>query len=124
MTVDPPGNTEFDELTAELRSLGRAILPAGFDDTVATFADMMAAIDAMPQELKDDLANEAEAHDRDALRRFLLGDFPVIRPRVTLARHVCTHCRMSSHRPDDIVNRYCGACHHFCDDVPSEGPNP
>jgi len=45
-------------------SFGRATLPAGFDDTVATFDEMMAAVDAMPQEVRDDLADEAARVDR------------------------------------------------------------
>jgi hypothetical protein len=29
----------------------------------------------------------------------------------------CAHCGATSAHPDDAVNRYCGRCHHFCDDV-------
>lgn len=29
----------------------------------------------------------------------------------------CSHCNMTSHNPNDLINRYCGWCHHFCDDV-------
>ena len=30
--------------------------------------------------------------------------------------HRCDHCGMVSAHPDDIANRYCAACNHFCDD--------
>lgn len=32
----------------------------------------------------------------------------------------CIHCGAISHNQHDIDNRYCGGCHHFCDDVDSE----
>jgi hypothetical protein len=28
----------------------------------------------------------------------------------------CLTCAMTSHNPNDIRERYCGACHHWCDD--------
>lgn len=30
---------------------------------------------------------------------------------------VCVHCDRISYLPKDKANRYCPACHHFCDDV-------
>jgi len=30
--------------------------------------------------------------------------------------HRCPHCGATSAHPKDIAERYCGACHHFCDD--------
>lgn len=38
---------------------------------------------------------------------------PADPPRV----HICVHCGAISNHPDDIRERYCGACHHFCDDI-------
>lgn len=29
----------------------------------------------------------------------------------------CTHCGRTSWNPNDLSQRYCGNCHHFCDDV-------
>lgn len=29
---------------------------------------------------------------------------------------VCPHCDKASWNPNDGEYRYCGACHHFCDD--------
>jgi hypothetical protein len=29
----------------------------------------------------------------------------------------CRHCNRTSYNPKDAENRYCGYCHHFCDDV-------
>lgn len=67
LTEAPPTIVEpaLDALTAALRSVGRATLPVGFDSTVATFDEMMAAVDAMPQEVRDDLADEAARVDRN-----------------------------------------------------------
>lgn len=31
--------------------------------------------------------------------------------------YTCPHCGRTSHNPNDELNRYCGACHHFCDVV-------
>jgi len=72
--IDPdgeerPAEPALDALTAALRSFGRATLPAGFDESVATFDEMMAAVDAMPQEVKDDLADEAARADTSAPHR-------------------------------------------------------
>ena len=33
------------------------------------------------------------------------------------ASHHCVHCGLTSHHPEDVNNAYCGACHHFCNDV-------
>jgi hypothetical protein len=30
--------------------------------------------------------------------------------------HRCPHCGKTSASPEDIKERYCGACSHFCDD--------
>jgi hypothetical protein len=30
---------------------------------------------------------------------------------------VCPKCGMVSHNPNDVENRYCGACHAFHDDL-------
>jgi hypothetical protein len=32
------------------------------------------------------------------------------------ATHTCPHCGMTTAHPQDVQNRYCGRCHHFCDD--------
>jgi hypothetical protein len=29
----------------------------------------------------------------------------------------CPHCGRRSYHPEDLANRYCGHCHHYCDDV-------
>jgi hypothetical protein len=29
---------------------------------------------------------------------------------------MCLQCGMVSHNPDDVAQRYCGACHEFLDD--------
>jgi hypothetical protein len=29
----------------------------------------------------------------------------------------CPRCGRTSHHPDDVRERYCGACHEFTDDV-------
>lgn len=29
----------------------------------------------------------------------------------------CRHCNRTSHNPNDALNRYCGYCHHYCDDA-------
>lgn len=34
-----------------------------------------------------------------------------------LPTHTCPHCGAVSHNPNDVANRYCGRCHHFCDYV-------
>ena len=31
--------------------------------------------------------------------------------------HHCVHCGQTSHHPDDAREHYCGACHHYCDDI-------
>lgn len=33
---------------------------------------------------------------------------------------LCLICHRISHHPQDIRERYCGACHRFLDDVPLE----
>lgn len=33
---------------------------------------------------------------------------------------VCPKCGMVSHNPNDVLNRYCGACHAFHDDMVRE----
>lgn len=37
---------------------------------------------------------------------------------MTVAYWSCPHCGRVSHNPNDEAARYCGACHHYCDDVP------
>jgi hypothetical protein len=32
----------------------------------------------------------------------------------------CIHCGRTSHLPKDVENHYCGACHHYCDEVPDD----
>lgn len=88
MTAQAEDSGGVDALVAGLRAYGRDVLPAGFEDSLPSFSDMMAAISAMPQQTKDDLADEVE---KGALRmgvkplglacpacgaapRFLLGD--------------------------------------------------
>lgn len=34
--------------------------------------------------------------------------------------YTCPHCRRTSYNAHDKANRYCGGCHHFCDDVEAE----
>lgn len=34
----------------------------------------------------------------------------------TAVAHTCPHCRATSHHPDDVRDRYCPRCRHFCDD--------
>lgn len=34
------------------------------------------------------------------------------RPRIT-----CPRCARTSHHPDDVTNRYCGACHQYHDQM-------
>jgi len=29
----------------------------------------------------------------------------------------CPHCGRTSFNPNDLAAHYCGACHHFCDEV-------
>lgn len=29
----------------------------------------------------------------------------------------CPHCGKVSREPNDLANQYCGACHHFADDI-------
>ena len=29
----------------------------------------------------------------------------------------CPHCKRTSWNPNDVKYHYCGACHHFCDEV-------
>ncbi len=31
--------------------------------------------------------------------------------------YTCAHCGTESFHPRDLEERYCGRCHHFCDDV-------
>lgn len=31
--------------------------------------------------------------------------------------HTCVHCGATSRHPDDVRERYCARCHHFCDDI-------
>lgn len=31
--------------------------------------------------------------------------------------HTCRHCGAKSYNINDWLHRYCGRCHHFCDDV-------
>lgn len=55
------------------------------------------------------------------LQKLLSGKVPhesVERHRLTGNRpaFTCPHCRATSHHPVDVAQRYCGACHHFCDD--------
>lgn len=33
----------------------------------------------------------------------------------------CPHCERTSTNPQDIANRYCGHCHHFCDELSHDG---
>lgn len=38
--------------------------------------------------------------------------------------HLCEHCGARSYNPADIFYRYCGSCHHYCDDAEDDrGPD-
>jgi len=39
---------------------------------------------------------------------------------MTIEPFRCWHCGMASLNPSDARERYCGNCHHFCDDVDDE----
>lgn len=34
-----------------------------------------------------------------------------------MATWTCPHCRQTSWNPNDVKYHYCGACHHYCDEV-------
>lgn len=35
----------------------------------------------------------------------------------------CPQCKRTSYHPEDIRQRYCGACHAFHDELPPMAPN-
>ena len=37
--------------------------------------------------------------------------------RAPVPTFTCPHCERSTTNAEDIANRYCGHCHHFCDDI-------
>jgi len=42
---------------------------------------------------------------------------PKARHARRLQSFYCRHCNRTSYKSKDVENRYCGYCHHFCDDV-------